>query len=205
MNYKDFNDQEILDYISENQEYEDILFKKYEPIIKNYAKKYYPYIKNSGIEMSDLIQEGMLALSNAIRQFNATKNTTFYTFACNCIERRIINVVANSKRLKHKALNESVSFELSSSDDDSFSLENLFFDESENPEFMLTFKEQEEELIEQIKQSLTDFENQVFDLKYNGFEYKEIASILDKNIKAIDNALQRIKTKIKKIIQNFQK
>ena len=81
-------------------------------------------------------------------------------------------------------------------------VENLFFDEAENPEFMITFKEQEEELIEKIKQSLTDFENQVFDLKYNGFEYKEIASILDKNIKAIDNALQRIKTKIKKIIQN---
>lgn len=202
MEYIDLNDQEILDYISENQEYEEIIFKKYEPIIRNYAKKYYPYIKNNGIEISDLIQEGMLALSNAIRQFNASKSATFYTFAINCIERRMINVLANSKRLKHKALNESLSFELTSNDDDTLTLENLFFDENENPEVMFFSKEQEDELIEKIKSNLTDFENQVFDLKYNDFEYKEIASILDKDLKSVDNALQRIRSKIKKIVQN---
>lgn len=202
MNYKDLNDQEILDYISENQEYEEIIFKKYEPIIKSYAKKYYPYIRNNGIEMSDLVQEGMVALNKAMRQFNSSKEATFYTFAINCIERKMINLVANSKRLKHKALNESISFELTSSDDDTLTLENLFFNENENPEFMISSKENEEELVRKIKLSLTDFENQVFDLKYNDFEYKEIAVILDKDIKAIDNAIQRIKTKIKKIIQN---
>lgn len=202
MNYRDLNDQEILDYISENQEYEEIIFKKYEPIIKGYAKKYYPYIRNNGIEMSDLIQEGMVALNNAMRQFNSSKEATFYTYAINCIERKMINVVANSKRLKHKVLNESISFELTSNDEDMLTLENLFFNENENPEIMISSKENEEELVKKIKFALTDFENQVFDLKYNGFEYKEIASILDKDIKSIDNAIQRIKTKIKKIIQN---
>lgn len=201
MNYTEYNDQELLDYISENEEYEELIYKKYEPLIKNYAKKYFPYCKNSGVEISDLIQEGMLALNKAIIQYKDNHNSTFYTFAKTCIERRMLNVIATTRRLKHKFLNESVSFDLTSNTDDSVSLENLFYDEKENPEFMIFSKENENDLLSQIQNILTSFENQVFELKYNDFEYKEIARILDKQPKAIDNALQRIRLKIKKILE----
>lgn len=201
MNYTEYNDQELLDYISENEEYEELIYKKYDPLINSYAKKYYPYCKNYGVEVSDLVQEGMLALNKAIIQYKETKNTTFYTFAKTCIERRMLNVIATTRRLKHKFLNESVSFDLTSNKDDSVSLENLFYDEKENPEFMIFSKENENDLLNEIQNTLTAFENQVFELKYNDFEYKEIAKILDKQPKAIDNALQRIRLKIKKILE----
>ena len=76
-------------------------------------------------------------------------------------------------------------------------LENLLSDEKANPEQQLLSEEQEHELINRVKELLTDFEAQVFELKINGFNYKEIGEILDRDSKSIDNALQRIRNKIK--------
>lgn len=198
MNYKDYNDFELLDYVRENnEEANEILFKKYEPLIVNMAKKLYSTSNNNcGVEISDLIQEGMLGLSNAINNFNEVKDITFYTYAKTCIERKMISFVISSRRLKHKILNESISLE--QTDDNNFStLEYLLSDNTSNPEVMLLNIENQNELLRRTNNILTDFEKQVFELKINGFEYKEIADILDKDSKSIDNALQRIRLKIK--------
>jgi len=198
--YKDYNDYELLNYISEkNEEANDILYKKYEPLIKKIAYKMIIYLDNTGIELNDVIQEGMLGLSNAIEHFNEVKDTLFYTYAKKCIERKIIDLVISSKRLKHKVLNNSIPIEFNDEDGEK-NLEYLFKDESENPETLLLDDEYKEELLKKVKEVLTDLELQVFELKINGFEYKEISTILDKDVKIIDNALQRIKTKLKKII-----
>ncbi|MBE6152234.1 MAG: sigma-70 family RNA polymerase sigma factor [Firmicutes bacterium] len=200
MNYRDYNDFELLSYISEkNEEASEVLFEKYRPLINATANRLYYYCKNTGLELNDLIQEGMLGLNLAMTTFNENKETTFYTYAKTCIERKIISLVVSSRRLKHKFLNESLSFEINDEVSQSFIHEKNLEDNSYNPEEILVNSESLEELIKTVSSHLTDFEIQVFELKLNGFDYKEIAEILDKDTKSIDNALQRIKTKIKKI------
>lgn len=201
MNYRELNDNELLSYVSEsNEQAEELLYKKYEPLINSSAKRMYTYCKNTGLEFGDLVQEGMLGLNQAINTYKDNKDTMFYTYAKTCIDRKIISLVVSATRQKHKILNTSLSFEKEFEDDSNNKLENIIKDTKENPEEILINSEKEEELIKQIKSVLTEFEEQVFDLKLNYFNYKEIASILDKDPKAIDNALQRIKLKAKKII-----
>lgn len=198
INYNDYNDNELLNYISEhNEDANEIMFKKYEPLIFLTAKKMQQNIKNTGLELGDLIQEGMLGLSNAIETFQESKNTLFYTYAKTCIERRIYSLLTSTKRLKNKALNESISFDFIDDFGNESRLECLLKDDSENPEHILLSDEYKDSLIDFSKKNFTDFERQVFELKIDGFEYKEIATILNKDPKSVDNAIQRIKAKLK--------
>ena len=200
MNYRDYNDFELLSYVSDdNEEAGEVLFEKYRPLISATANRLYYYCKNTGLEINDLIQEGMLGLNLAMNSFNEEKETSFYTYAKKCIERRIISLVVSSRRLKHKFLNESLSFEINDEVSQSFIYEKNLGDNSYNPEEILVNSESFEEFIQEVNSHLTEFEVQVFELKLNGFDYKEIAEILDKDTKSIDNALQRIKVKIKRI------
>lgn len=200
MNYRDYNDFELLSYVSEqNEEANEVLFEKYRPLIVATANRLYYYCKNTGLELNDLIQEGMLGLNLAITSFDNDKETSFYTYAKKCIERKIISLIVGAHRLKHKFLNESLSFELSDEGCETYISEKNLGDNSYNPESILLNSESAEELIKEVNKQLTDFEIQVFELKLNGFDYKEIAEILDKDTKSIDNALQRIKSKLKKI------
>lgn len=202
MNYKDYSDFELINYIRENsEEANEILFQKYKPIIVAFATKMINYSPNLGLEINDLIQEGMLGLNTAINFFNENDEASFYTYAKTCIERRIISTIIAAKRQKHKILNESMSLEVYTDEENSSIMDVLVADNSYNPENIIVQTENEHKLIEQIAEQLTPLEQQVFDLKINGFKYKEIADILDKEPKVIDNALNRIKTKIKNIIQ----
>lgn len=197
MDYRDFNDNELINYISEkNEEAYEVIFHKYKPFIVSTAKKLIKYCDNLGIDMNDLIQEGMLGLNIAINTFNSNKDNIFYTYAKTCIERKMLSLITASRRQKHKILNESLPLE-SDNDDERISLYNLISDESNNPEARLLSDEQETEIFKIINEILTDLEKQVFELKINGFNYHEIAEILDKDLKAIDNANQRIRNKIK--------
>ncbi len=194
MDYRDYNDSELLSYIAENnEEANEIIFKKYEPLIVTISKRMYRYCKNAGLEITDLIQEGRLGLNIAINGYQNNKDVTFYTYARTCIERGIINYVVRAKRQKNKILNESLSLELP--DGEQYKLESLFADNSQNPEMQILEFEREQELINNVKETLTDFEQQVFELKLASFSYKEIAEILEKDLKAVDNALQRIRNK----------
>lgn len=201
MDYKDYNDYEILSYVAEaNGEAMDLMFEKYQPLIQATANRMFCYCKNTGLEFNDLIQEGMLGLNLAIHTFETNKDTSFYTYAKTCIERKMISLIVGSTRLKHKILNESISFELSDEYDEKYTNQKCLEDNSFNPENVLMDSETEEELIRKAKLILTDFEFQVFELKRNGFNYREIAEILDKDTKAVDNALQRIRNKVKDIL-----
>lgn len=202
MNYKDYNDNELISFISENnEEATEIIYKKYQPLIVGMAKKMYPGCKNSGIEINDLIQEGMLGLNQAVLNFSESKETTFFTFAKTCIERRMLSLVISTKRLKHKFLNESVSLDVKDKDGDYVSLEDFFGSNNNDPETVFLDNEVEEELIAQIRSELTELEERVFMLKINSFNYIEIASLLDSTPKKIDNTLQRIKIKVRKILE----
>ena len=156
-----------------------------------------PYCKNNGLDLSDLVQEGMIGLNHAIDKYHEMGNTLFYTYAQKCIERKIISVVISSNRNKNKILNESISY-----DDDENLILKFIKDSSPSPEEVLISDEIEEKLLGKIKDKLTEFEEQVFTLMINGFKYKEIAEILDKDEKSIDNTMQRIKSKIRKVIND---
>lgn len=193
MEYKDFNDYELLDYIAEgNEEANNIIIKKYEPLINKIAIKMLPFCKNNGLEKSDLIQEGMIGLNHAIERYQEKEDVLFYTYAKKCIERKIISVVIASNRNKNKILNESISY-----DDDENLLLKFIKSQTPSPEEEILNLELEEDLLMKIKSVLTDLEEQVFSLLISGFKNKEIAEILDKDYKSVDNAIQRIKTKIK--------
>ena len=198
--YQEYNDYELLNYISEkNEEANNILYKKYEPLIISIATKLIKYVPNSGLEINDMIQEGMLGLSNAIEYFRVSKETLFYTYAKTCIERKMIDLVISTRRLKHRALNDSVPI---IDEENEIDLNYLISDNNNNPENILLKEEDEKELFEQANKVLTDLEMQVFELKLNGFEYKEIAEILELDYKKVDNALRRIKVKLKKELTN---
>lgn len=110
MNYKDFNDFELLDYIyGQNEDANEILLYKYRPLIVSIAKKYQP--KDGTFDLNDLVQEGMLALNSAITNYNDSKNANFGTFAKLCIERRIANYIRSFRRDKNKVLSEAISYD----------------------------------------------------------------------------------------------
>ncbi len=199
MKYKDYNDNELISYIAEsNEEANEILYEKYRPLIIGTANKMYKSCKYTGIEMNDLIQEGMLGLNQAIKHFSDNKDASFYTFAKTCIERRMLSMLISSKRLKNKILNESVSLDIETNDGANLNLEEFIGSDIDNPDYRLINKEAEDEMLKKIESLLTPFEKKVFLLKISGFDYIEIGALLSKPAKSIDNALQRIKTKIKK-------
>lgn len=202
MNYREFNDYEILNYINENnEEAMEIIYEKYKPLITKIATSMYKkYCKNTGLDINDLMQEGMLALNKAINSYQENKDVLFYTYAKKCIERKIISTVICANRQKHKVLNESISFEIDL--DNNTNLETFLGDSKNNPEKIIVSNESSKEFLDDIKKSLTDIEAQVLQLKLDGFDYKEIAQIVGKDVKAVDNTIQRIRNKIKKIMKN---
>ncbi len=197
MNYKNFNDYELLDYIySCNEDANEILLYKYRPLIVSIAKKMLKYC-NGGVDLNDLVQEGMLGLNDAINSFRDDKETNFGTYARLCIERRIYSLAKSTRTYKNKILNESISIE----DEDDLTIDRFLMDNSSNPDSMISENDFQNDIITKLESQLTDLEKRVLELKKNDFNYKEIADILEKEPKAIDNALQRIKNKLKNIMR----
>ena len=196
MEYKDFNDYELINYISEgNEDASNILLKKYEPLIIKEAHKLLPLCSNTGLDLNDLVQEGMIGLNHAIERYKEQSDVLFYTYAQKCIKRKMISIIVGIGRKKNRVLNESISY-----DDEDNLLIKVLKDSALTPEEIVISEEQEEKLIKKIKRNLTDFEFEVFELLISGLKYVEISEILGKDKKSIDNTIQRIKTKIKKII-----
>ena len=200
MRYDEINDYEVLSMVADNEDATEILFKKYRPLLMGIAKKFYNLFKNTGYDFNDLVQEAMIAFSSAINTFDEKKDALFFTYAKTCVERRLYSLIKSSSRNKYQLLNESFSVDLLA--DDAKSLENLLEDSASDPENRLIENENIKEIIKNIEKSLTDLECVVFELKISGFNYKEIAEILDKDSKAIDNAIRRIKIKAKNYLNN---
>lgn len=195
--YKDHNDYELLYLVSENNEdAKEIFFDKYKSIVELKAKKLYPYVMNKGYELNDLIQEGMIGLSQAINDYKEQKNVQFSTFASICIERQIMTFVRDVNRQKHKILNDSLSID-STIDKKGRPLMEIVFDEkNRNPEDSLIELDEEVEMLDKIKSVLTDKEYEVFELRLQGFSYQEMALLLNTTRKSIDGTISRIKSKI---------
>ena len=201
MNYKEFNDYELLEYIhSCNEDANEILLYKYRPLIVSIATKMIKY-SSGGVDLNDLIQEGLLGLNEAINSFDDNKEAHFGTFAKICIERKIMSYIKATKRYKNKILNESVALEL---DIDDNTIDKRLVDNLYNPSELIEKKEWEKGVLDRLKTELTDLENQIFELKRQNLTNKEIIEKLNINSKVVDNTIQRIKNKLKKIMKEFE-
>ena len=155
-------------------------------------------VGGKGLDYNDLVQEGMIGLSEAIRDYRDDRNAKFSTFANLCIERQIGTALLRANRKKHQILNESLSFDDSFFDNNK-PLSDYIPDYKEiDPSDYLIDLESKKEIYGKIIPLLTPLEQQVFELKVCGFNYKEIGLIINKSYKSVDSALQRIKNKIRK-------
>ena len=201
--YDDYNDQELLYLISDcNEDASDILYDKYKGIIDIKVKKYRHLGKKVGLEYNDLFQEGMVGLAEAIKYYKDNKDTKFASFANVCIERQILSVLSSAQRKKHSFLNDSCSLDVCV-DENGRTLLDFVFDDKIDPSVKVEDDEYNELLYNSIYKEMSDFEKSVFDLKILGLEYKEIASLLDKSYKSVDSALQRIRVKVKKVLEEY--
>lgn len=155
-----------------------------------------------GAEKEDIVQEGMIGLYKAIRNFNAEKENSFKSFANLCIERQLITAIKTSNRQKHIPLNSSISLNANVYDDenDAELMDMLDTRTIEDPLDTITKKEYYKTIETKIDQNLSDFEKQVLNRYARGESYVKIAEKLDAPIKSVDNAIQRIRKKANKNI-----
>lgn len=187
-------DNEILQLIkAKNDEAMEFLIKKHSPIVKKEIRTMYII----GAETEDLFQEGMIGLFKAIRDFKPDKGATFSTFATMCVKNQVKSAVTAANRKKHHPLNQYISI-YASIDDDGQDNEDLFLDDGvkSNPEKRIVARENENELINTIKEKLSKLEIQVLNLYLDGLSYVDIGERLHKSDKSVNNALQRIRKKL---------
>ena len=194
MNYKNINDYEILYLVSEDKDSNyDILFQKYLPIIKSISSKYFPFASNHGVEYQDLVQEGFLALNNAITTYQDNEKTIFYTYACVCIERHLATYCRSLAARKHQILNMAIP-------DDLYSC-NFIKDDSEVSSFYEFHPLELYPFIVKVMYSFDLVTRCVFELRFNGFSYLEISKLLEISVSTVDSRL----SKARKIMQRRYK
>ncbi len=149
----------------------------------------------AGGDSEDLIQEGMLGLIKAIREFNGEKEASFRTFAEICIRSRLFTVLRASTRDKHKALNQSISIHAPDFDSSSYTSGSSSMAQR-NPEEFLIDREHTAALLSGVRKQLSEFEAKVLGYYLDGLSCREIAAAVDKPPKSVDNAVQRIRRKV---------
>lgn len=181
----------------------DYLLEKYKALVRKKARTLYLI----GGENDDLIQEGMIALYKAIREFDPDRETSFATFAAMCIEHQLYNVIKGANRLKNSPLNSYISLYAPTETGENTSRETLAdtLQPSEliNPEDILIDQENVSALEQAIENELSSFESTVVQLYADGRNYQQIAELLNKSAKSVDNALQRAKKKLEKAVNGI--
>ncbi|MBP9996775.1 MAG: sigma-70 family RNA polymerase sigma factor [Lachnospiraceae bacterium] len=191
------SDEELIESLrAGNQEVGDYICEKYKNLVRSKAKSMYIL----GAEPEDLIQEGMIGLFKAMRDYDASSEASFYTFAMLCITRQIYKAVQASNRKKAMPLNTYVSVYAGEDEPGEASIDEMLACDGLNPEETLIDKENVELLEQSIAKELSSFEKQVLELHITGMGYVDIARVLGRDEKSTDNALQRSKSKIKKIL-----
>ena len=201
--FKQISDEElILKYRDGEEDAAGFLMNKYKNLVRKKAGSMYIL----GADKEDLIQEGMIGLFKAVRDYDMGRDVNFYTFADLCVSRQMYTAVQVSNRQKHIPLNTYISIysqTMSAEEGEGeYALMNALTTGKEaNPEEMIIEQENMEQMELAILKELSELEKQVFELHLTGMNYIEIAKVLGRDEKSTDNALQRMKNKIKKIIK----
>lgn len=195
MNYTTYTDEELIRMLRGGQtDIADYIMEKYKPLVRKKTNAMYLI----GGETDDLIQEGMIGLFKAVRDYKEEKETSFFSFADLCISRQLYSALEASNRKKHIPLNTYVSFS-NQENSDGMNIEDIVTDHTISPEQMLIEQEGREEFFLRLKESLSAMERTVLYLYLEGNSYTQIAEIMSKTPKSIDNTLQRIRSKIKQM------
>ena len=199
INLNKYSDEELVNlYRQGNEQAVEYLFEKYKNLVRKKAKAMYL----AGGDNDDLIQEGMIGLYKAVRDYKEERDASFFTFASMCINRQMITAVTASNRKKNIPLNSYVSFDspVSGEEDSDMKLADVLPPSIEqNPEKLFIDKEFANDLQKKVMESLSSFEKEVFKYYMDGKDYIEISENMNKTPKSIDNALQRIRNKVDKI------
>ena len=178
----------------------DYLLEKYKNLVRSKAKSMYIL----GADKEDLIQEGMIGLFKAVRNYDFGRDAAFYTFADLCISRQMYSAIRASNCQKHLLLNTYISLNsapFGENVEESMILADVMtMGEDGDPEKLYLDKERIENLEKKIEEELSDFEKEVLELYLTGMSYSQIAKVLGRDDKSTDNALQRLKTKIRKLL-----
>ena len=198
--YHDLSDEQIIEKIKQGDEEALVyILNKYKELVNMKVSKYFIV----GAERDDTVQEGMIGLFKAIKSFDPDKQNSFKSFANMCIERQLITAIKSSNRQKHMPLNSYLSLNTAAYDneEDSVELIETFNNKTvEDPLETIMKQEYLNEVEDAVNKNLSKFEKQVLDRFLRGESYVKIAKNLDSPVKSVDNAIQRIR---KKAIKNI--
>lgn len=203
--YEKCSDEELIVRLRDGESaITDYIMDKYKNLVRSKAKSMYIL----GADREDLIQEGMIGLFKAIRDYDTGRDASFFTFADLCVSRQMYTAVQAAGRQKHAPLNTYISLYANASENGSAEggeewelIDSMLSQSERNPEELLIDRENVELLEKIIEKELSSFENQVLDLYLTGMKYSQIAKVLGRDDKSTDNALQRIKSKLRRAIQ----
>ena len=200
--YEQYSDEELIRMLRDgSDDIMDYLLNKYKNLVKSQAGSYFI----PGADEQDILQEGMIGLFKAVRDFDENKDACFSTFAKLCISRNIQTAVNKANRKKQEPLNTSLSLNAGPDGEVGGEMEVLAVAGLrrlgvDNPEHILIDRENYAQLIQSVRGDLSSSEEEVFNLMITGLGYKEIATVLGKESKSVDNAINRVKTKARKYI-----
>lgn len=201
MDYSDIKDEQLIHMIrEESEEAKEILYEKYRYIIEVELKKYNRMAWALSYDVNDLYQDALVGFADAIYNYREDKEASLSSFITLCVDRRLQTSIRKAGRMKNKMLHDALSLEEEYRS--TSQLKELLSDNSENDPLENILKEEGyNELRKSIKESLSDSEYEVYTYMINGLKYDEIATLLNKDLKQIDNTIQRVKSKIKKILE----
>lgn len=200
--YEQFRDEELIDRLRHGESaITDYIMEKYKNLVRSKARSMYIL----GADNEDLIQEGMIGLFKAVRDYDSGRDASFYTFADLCVSRQMYTAIQAATRKKHWPLNTSVSLYSAGGEggpEDRELIYALPVGPEGDPEALVIDREQVEYLEGMIDRELSGFEKQVLELHMTGMTYSQIARVLGREEKSTDNALQRVKGKLKRILKS---
>ncbi len=197
MDWADLEDETIVEYVHEGDvQALDYLINKYRSFVRAKARTYFLI----GADREDIVQEGMIGLYKAIRDFQADKLSSFKAFAELCVTRQIITAIKTATRQKHIPLNSYVSLDKPIYDEESDRtlLDVIAEHDTSDPEKLLVDREKFVDMEDKMEELLSELEREVLHLYLDGQSYQEISLQLNRHVKSIDNALQRVKRKLER-------
>lgn len=176
----------------------EYLLNKYKNFVRAKARSYFLI----GADREDIVQEGMIGLYKAVRDYRPTRMTSFRAFAELCVTRQIITAIKTATRQKHRPLNSYVSLSKPAYDEESdrTMMDVISSSKISNPEDIIIGREDFSSIETKMGKILSPLEMQVLRKYIDGRSYYEIAEELDRSVKSVDNALQRVKNKLEKLV-----
>ena len=200
INFTALSDEDIITIIHEgNTDALDYLITKYRSFVRLKGRSYFII----GGDREDIIQEGMIGLYKAIRDFKSDRLSSFKGFAELCITRQIITAIKTATRQKHIPLNTSISLDrpVYAEDSDRTLLDMISGPALDDPEDLVIHRENFIHMEKEMNKVLSSLEKKVLALYLEGQSYQEISGVLNRQVKSVDNALQRIKRKLERYMQ----